>query len=84
MVFGVMTGEATEAGTKSLGAGDTRTQERVKSLRWREKKKKKKFNQRAGHEKGLKKIKVGLPTVHRNAVTSGQSKLKRFMLLLMS
>lgn len=34
VVFGVMTGEATEAGTKSLGAGDTRTQERVKSLRW--------------------------------------------------
>lgn len=34
MVFGVMTGEAAEAGTKSLGAGDTRTQERVKSLRW--------------------------------------------------
>lgn len=40
MVFGVMTGEATEAGTKSLGAGDTRTQERVKSLRWRGGKKK--------------------------------------------
>lgn len=38
-MFGVMTGEATEAGIKSLGAGDTRTQERVKSLRWQKKKK---------------------------------------------
>lgn len=35
VVFGVMTGEAAEAGTRSLGAGDTCTQERVKSLRWR-------------------------------------------------
>lgn len=37
-MFGVMTGEATEAGIKSLGAGDTRTQERVKSIRWQKKK----------------------------------------------
>lgn len=78
MVFGVMTGEATEAGTKSLGAGDTRTQERVKSLRWRERKKKKKFNQRAGHEKGLKKNKSWLANCSQERCGIGSIKAEAF------
>lgn len=32
----MMTGEATEGAERSLGAGGTHTQERVKSLKWRE------------------------------------------------
>lgn len=57
VVFGVMTGEAAEAGTRSLGAGDTCTQERVKSLRWREKKRN--SIKGGGHER-LEKKKIKL------------------------